>query len=231
MLVVIASRQDIMAQALVTSWAEHHACLLTCTDLSSGGWRYNLSAFEESTAVIGKQMVPVREITGVLTRLPCVYDQELVGIVPEDRTYVATEMTAFLLSWLSNLKCPVLNRPTPTCLSGPYWRAERWVYAAAQAGIPVGRIDRRIARGSPQTLEPSDSQTVTVTLVGKHCFGAVHERLAEHTRCLADMAQVDLLAVQFSSSEPDAYFISANIWPDLAADGVADAILAYLQDH
>jgi hypothetical protein len=46
-------------------------------------------------------------------------------------------MKAFLLSWLSQLNCLVLNRPTPLCLSGPSWRPEQWTYAAAQLGIPV----------------------------------------------------------------------------------------------
>jgi len=101
------------------------------------GWRQSLGGVDGDAAVVEGKRVPQKEITGVLTRLPCVFEQELVDITPDDRRYVAAEMTAFLLFWLSRLKCPVLNRPTPTCLSGPYWRREKWIHVAARVGIPV----------------------------------------------------------------------------------------------
>lgn len=173
--------------------------------------------------------MPVDEITAVFTRLPCVFDQELIDIVPGDRAYVAAEMTAFLLSWLSRLTCPVLNRPTPTCLSGPYWRQERWVYAAAQIGIPVQPVQRRAVLPHDHPAEPPDDGSVTVIVVGKQCLGEVDKTLATQARRLADVAQTDLLAVRFSSAESGATFISADAWPDALAEGATDAILAYLQ--
>lgn len=229
MLVITATQQDLVAQALGSLWAVHDAALLTPADLSISGWRDYLNTNKGSTAVVSGQIVAVEEITGVFTRLPCVFEQELDTIVPEDRSYVATEMTAFLLSWLSRLKCPVLNRPTPTSLSGPYWRQERWIYAAAQVGIPVRQLHRQAVLPTVTQFELPDLHSVTVTVVGTHCFGAVDDALAIQARRLADLAQVDLLAVQFSSSEPGASFISANVWPDIATNEVADAILAYLQ--
>jgi len=229
MLVVAANRYDQVAQELVSRWAALGAGLLTCADLSLCGWRYPLSTTERSVAVIGGQVLPVEEITGVLTRLPCVFEQELVEIVPDDRAYVAAEMTAFLLSWLSELKCPVLNRPTSTCLSGPYWRQERWVYAA-QLGIPVEPVRRSTALSADTSPASSSGCSASVTVVGKHCFGAVDESLATQARKLADVAQTALLTVHFSNTQADAAFISADPWPDLDSDEVNDAILAYLQE-
>lgn len=228
MLVVIASQQDQVAHALVSQWAAHGTGLLTCADLSTSGWRHHLSTTGCPTAVVGGQEVAVEEITGVLTRLPCMFEHELVDIVPDDRPYVAMEMTAFLLAWLSSLRCPVLNRPTSTCLSGPYWRRERWIAAAAQVGMPVRPLHRRAALSNGIPAESPDPLAVTVTVVGQRWFGAVDAALAAQARHLADFAGVDLLTVQFSCPEAGAYFISANAWPDIEAAGMADVILEYL---
>lgn len=235
MLVVVASRYDETARSLVDRWAKQEARLLSCEDLSVVGWRHSLSGLGgdsppllDSTAVIDRQVVGVEEISGVLTRLPCVFEQELLQIVPDDRSYVAAEMNAFLISWLSGLKCPVLNRPTPTYLLGPNWRPQQWVYAAAQVGIPVRPVHQHIrlaAEALPQTPELSP---VTVTVVGDRIFGSVDQALATQARRLADAAKVDLLAVHFSGSESGADFLGADLWPDISSSDVADAILEYL---
>lgn len=224
MLVIIAARHDPLAQALVTQWSAYGASLLTCTDLSTRGWRYELNAPARSTAVIGGQIVETQAITGVLTRLPYVFEQELTGIIREARSYVAAEMTAFLLSWLSNLPCPVLNQPTPGCLAGPAFRQEQWRQLAASLGIPVHSLRR-----SSSIKTPPEVDSVAVTVVGAHCFGAVDPNLARQARCLADAARVDLLTVHFAHAEAGASFIKADLWPDPTADGVQEAILAYLQ--
>ena len=109
--------------------------ILTCEDLSAPGWRHRLGG--ASTAVIGGETVPAAGIRGVLIRRSHMLEWEPEHIVPGDRAYVAAEMTAFLRSWLSGLGCPVLNRPAPTCLSGPGWCREQWVQTAARLGIPA----------------------------------------------------------------------------------------------
>lgn len=229
MLVVAANRYDQVAQDLVSRWSVLGARLLTCADLSLCGWKYPLSMTNRSTAVIDGQIIPIEEITGVLILLPCVFEEELVEILPGDRAYVAAEMTAFLLSWLSELKCPVLNRPTSTCLSGPYWRQERWVYTAAQMGIPIQPIYKHaVLSANTSSALPSEC-FVSVTVVGKLCFGAVDEALATQARKLAEVAHVDLLTVHFSHPSANAAIIGADLWPKFDSDEVIEAILAYLQ--
>ncbi|MBD2561964.1 MULTISPECIES: hypothetical protein [Nostoc] len=240
MLVVVASRHDKAAEALVANWAAHGhgVSLLTPEDLSVVGWRHYLSSIDGeageensssfSSAVVGGVASALDQITGVLTRLPSIFEQELLHIVPEDRAYIATEMNAFLIAWLSSLKCPVLNRPTPTYLLGPAWRPEQWVYAAAQLGIPVRPMRRQSSMSAnvcPQVLEKS---SVKVTVVGDRCLGEVEKTLASHARRIADAAQVDLLTVHFSSSESPAEFLGADLWIDISAPDVGDAILEYL---
>lgn len=235
MLVVVASRYDEAARSLVNRWANQEARLLTCEDLSVVGWRYSVSGKDEvssslldSTAVVDGQVVGVEEISSVLTRLPCVFEQELLHIVPDDRAYVASEMNAFLISWLSGLKCPVLNRPAPSYLLGPNWRHQQWVYTAAQVDIPVRQVHQHIALGAEVLPQTPEQLPVTVTVVGDRILGSVDRVLATQARCLADVAEVDLLAVHFSGNESNAEFLGADLLPDISSSDIAEAILEYL---
>lgn len=229
MLVIIASRHDGVARRLADRRAAHEAALLTCEDLSAAGWCHPVGAASRSTAVVGGRVVAVEGITGVLTRRPYVVEQELGHIVPADRAYVASEMTAFLLSWLSSLECPVLNRPTPSGLSGPNWWPEQWTYAAAQFGLPVRPVRRRavLADDAPAAADPPP---LTVTVVGERCIGPVDPALAAQARRFARAVGVDLLAVHFSGPEPGADFLGADLWPDASAPEIADAAFEYLNE-
>ncbi|HEV2714058.1 MAG TPA: hypothetical protein VGU64_02260, partial [Terriglobales bacterium] len=126
MIVVLASLDDSSAEALVQRWAHVDARLMTCEDLSRSGWSVSPHLRGRGMTVIGGERVGVKHIQGVLVRLSFVTENELPHIHPEDRLYLAAEIMAFLVAWLSELPCPVLNRPTPFCLAGPSWRPEQW---------------------------------------------------------------------------------------------------------
>jgi hypothetical protein len=202
---------------------------LTAQDLSVAGWSQRLSLTDGGTAVAERKLVPQKEITGVLTLSPCVFEDELVDIVPEDRRYVAAEMTAFLLFWLSRLRCPVLNRPTATSLSGPYWRREKWVRVAAQAGIPVQPVRRHAAPPGSSVEEEALQDHTTVTVIGNRVFGEAEPDLQRQAQCLASLAGVELLAVHFSRAEHGARFVSADAFPNLSEDRLSEAVLEYLR--
>jgi hypothetical protein len=230
MIVIAANRWDPRPKALVSRWGKHNAGVVTAEDLSRAGWRQHSNGTKRNTAVVGGKLVAQEEVTGVLTLLPCVFAEELAHIAPEDRSYVAAEMTAFLLFWLSRLQyqCPVLNRPTSSCLSGPSWRREKWIHAAAQAGIPMQTLHRHTAL--PTSMEKGATHcSATVTVVGKCTFGEVESDLQRQARCLADLAGVDLLTIRFSGPERGASFMSADSLPDFSHDGLADAVLEYLR--
>ncbi|MEO6836209.1 MAG: hypothetical protein ABI231_09955, partial [Candidatus Tumulicola sp.] len=137
MLVIVAARADAGAQDVAARWKAHDAELLTCEDLTSPGWRYHAGRPGTSTAVIGGRTVPESAIEGVLTRRPWVFERELARVAEADREFCAAEINAFLLAWLSSLRRPVLNAPTPMCLAGPAWRPLQWRRLAAQLNIPV----------------------------------------------------------------------------------------------
>jgi hypothetical protein len=225
MIVILASRYDETAGRLAARWSAVDGCVLTCEDLSVGGWRYDPGRPLAGTAVVNGREVAPESIRGMLTRLPSISDVELTQIAPADRYYVAAEMTAFLACWLTTLPCPVLNRPAPGCLTGPILHAEQWAAAAAKLGM---RVRPPLARLG---LSPcDDSQSVMVTIVGDRCFGEVDAALLLRASQLARTTGVDLLGVQFSSPEPDGVFVGVSTIPSAESPEVADAILDYFTD-
>ena len=224
MIGVLASRYDTAAPRLVARWAAWDACLLTCEDLSVAGWGYHLANRAAATAVISGRKIAVEKIRGVVTRLPWVTEHELVSIVPADRAYVAAEMSAFLVFWLSDLDCPVLNRPTPGSLNGPSWRREQWILTAARVGMRVPSERRHVSLSSVTTPHEQPAAS-TVTVVGDRCLGQVDNGLLERSRQLAEEANVKLLGIQFSDASSDATFLNATLYPEIDCVEVTDAML------
>lgn len=216
MLVVVASPRDDAAKALVSRWADQDAALLTPRDLSLAGWRFDPSAPARGGAVVDGRRVPVREIHGVLTRLPSIFPEDLAHIVAADREYVAEEMSAFLLAWLTSLRCPVVNPPVPPSLGGPNWRQIQWRHAAIGAGL-------RVAEPSAESPE-MDVQTAVVA-AGK-CVGAVGP-LAGQLVHLAASAGVGLVSFRISVSSGVPTFIDADLWPDPCDSGADDVLLTW----
>jgi len=179
---------------------------------------------------MGGEPVQTERLTGVLVRLPFVLKEELSSLAAEDREYAASEMTAFLLSWLTRLACPVLNRPTPMCLAGPAWRPEKWVQAAASLGIPVRVVCRKTGAAADSAgnhAGTTNSPTVRVTLIGTRVIGECTPAVARSARAIAKMAGADLLELAFSGRR----FDGANIWPSLENDEVSNAVLDYFAGH
>ena len=170
MILIVASAGDLAAETLAAGWIESNARLVRPADLSTPGWRHYVGVARGPGAVaVGGEVVPETEITGVLTRLLWVNPAELVHILPDDRDYVAAEISAFLLSWLTSIDRPVLNRPMPGSLCGPPWRATQWMAAARVAGL-------RVAHRESSHRGPSPA---SVTVVGERCSARWRAELNE----------------------------------------------------
>jgi hypothetical protein len=219
-LVVVASDQDSTAQVVVSRWAGLDAAQLSPRDLTRPGWIYDPDRPMDGAAVINGRLVNVRSIDAVVTRLSWVTPRDVSSeIAALDREYAASEISAFLLAWLTSLSCPVVNRPTPRCLAGPHRRPQEWVHTAAQLGIRV-----RPWRLSEQPLADLPS----VSVVAKTCFGEMDDLLKQQAARLAEAAGATLLNVYFSSPLADAEFVSADMWPDLSQPPVAEALRVHL---
>ena len=97
MIVVIASRYDEIARALVARWEAYDARLLTCEDLSVCGWRYYPSDSRLSTAVIGGQEVaqdPIARLETFRSSSKCVM-RKIVRQVTARASRVAIAMLSY----------------------------------------------------------------------------------------------------------------------------------------
>jgi len=229
MIVVLANRHDTVALALAARWAHEGAELLTPEGLSVEGWRHYVATGGDDAAVIAGRRTAARDIEGVVSRLWGIAEGDLPHIVPEDRGYVSMEMTAFLTSWLSSLKCPVLNRPLPMSLAGPNWRREEWTHRAARLRIPVRPLRRYTAPDAPATRDTRPENLNAVTVAGRACPRAGDETLKSHALRLAQSVGAGLLNVYFDGEGADAAFVSADVWPDVSVPEVADAILEHFK--
>ncbi|HET6865571.1 MAG TPA: hypothetical protein VFH80_06595 [Solirubrobacteraceae bacterium] len=233
MFVVVASRTDAAARALCERAPPGSAQLLSWRDLSTPGWRYYGDPGDgDDGAVIADTPITNAEITAVLTRCPAVPPHELGHIVPADRSYVAAEMTALLVAWLTRLRCPVFNRPQDGCLCGPRWPPERWTMLASSLGLRAVPVERRavpgLAPSAPRPTAPPGFELRTVTVVGARVLASTKppETLVDAALTLASAAGVTLLKTEFAVRGSEHVFVSAGLDVDLAAGSVADALLA-----
>ena len=216
MIVVVASSADRRARDFAEK-AGKDVKLLTCQDLSTSGWRLRVPESEPPIAVIQGERISAREIAAAVIRLPYVSESELPHIAPIDRPYVAAEMQAFLFAFLSALKCPVVNRPTPVFLAGPNWRPVQWLKAARDNNLPV-----------LGTAECEFTEKVLATVVGDRCFGVTNPKLKKAACRLAQATGVHLLRIWFGSEENSAPILAADLWPDLGDAEIAKAVMDFV---
>ncbi len=207
--IVLASRHDGAARRFADA---HERFRLVCPpDLSAPGWLLVEGCAKDNVAIVGGQRIAANEIRGVLVRLPWVHPRELPHVVQEDRAYVAAETHAFLLAFLSALSCPVLNRPTASCLAGPALRPLQWFASASALGIPIPTKREPTASTAPDARPQTD--LVCVTVVGETTLGHGGTALHAWARALAGHSRTSLLRAWFDPSVGDGVLVSVDLWP------------------
>ena len=229
MIIVFAQEHDESAKSLVRRWKGRGARLMVPADLSRAGWSCTSRDPASSQCVIEGVRHDSSEIQGVLVRSPAVMASDLPHIAASDRSYVASEMTAFLVYWLTSLRRPVLNRPTPRSLCGPGWFPEHWTHYAAEAGLRVRPMSRSIRLTSidPPCWPEHVGPFAELTVVGQASFGNAAPDLAAKARALAATAGVDLVKFRFDGAAADACFLQADLCPTLDDERVEQAVLGY----
>src|SRR5215207_9445084 len=146
MQMILAHPDDCEAHRLVSEGAPG-TVLITPRDLSRSGWLHVPLAPERDTAALGTRIVPADSVDHIQVRIAAVRERDLPHIEESDRKYVAAEMTAFLLAWLSARGNRVATRPSALALCGlPDSRAVTaggLAHGIARSPAPTG------AMGSP----------------------------------------------------------------------------------
>jgi hypothetical protein len=224
MILLVANEFDTNARWLAERWTSFDVRILSPSDLSRPGWYFQPGSLGAWAAVVDGEVCDAQTpLNGVINLLPSITQEQLPHIVPEDQAYVAQEMNSFLLSWESELSCPVVNRPTPNCLIGPNLSLEEWVLLAARLGLPVKPINHSSNAGSRSNRKGLFHNAIAATVIGDQVFCG-SEELQSFARPLAHAANVDL-GVFYFTRESNAKFLGASLQADLTNDAAADAVL------
>lgn len=216
MIAVVADAADGEAAALAERWESAGAMLVTPFDLSRPGWAVEFPG-AGPRFVAGGEVRRTADLSGVVVRLPAVLPGHLPHIRRPDRDYASAEMTAFLAYWLAALRCPVVNRPSPTFLLGPAWTNAQWLAAATASGLRVRCVS--VVQGEA----PRPGDLAWVTVVGDRSLGDDGPR-GRAAVALARAGGAVLLGVAFEAGGSTAAVVAVSARPPMTG-AVADALL------
>jgi hypothetical protein len=221
MWLIFGSSLDDEPRRLAERWARCDASVevVTPADLSGPGWRLRSGRPVDLQAGLRSRVVHGEEIRAVVNLLPWVSVHDLPHIDPDDREYVANEMAAFLLAWLSELDCPMMDRPTPLSLSGcGRWPAQ-WAALAKQAGVGA------------DAQWPGPRVEVTV-LEGRAVAGPqTGIGLASAAEAIARAGQRSLVTLYFAAGQREPILIGAAARPSAGSPAVAEKLLEWLDSQ
>jgi hypothetical protein len=204
MILIVASIADCEATAFAGDCGGA-ASVLTCNDLIRRPARLHHPNFLDSTITTSQGTVGMGEIKAVLNLLPAVMPNELTAYAPEERTYQAAEMRALLVFFLSQLPCPVINRPTPLHVNGGVQNPPAWLAMAHRAGIPAARLEAGCRNAPPIEVVSLGGRLV------KHS-GTAADR---YTRELAHRCHVDYLRATYQEVDSEIRFVGGDSYPDI----------------
>lgn len=171
MIVVLGSRHDPVATALVARWPQ--AALCTAEDLVRPGWHWPAGG-EAGAArwVVDGRVVDDDAVRGVFVRRATVHAQELQTTHPADRAYLAEEAHAFLVFVLARTRACVANPVVDGAFGDAALRPERWMAVAARCGLAP--VPPRLCNGAPPRA-PGWSPVLADAVAGA-CFGPLPAR-------------------------------------------------------
>jgi hypothetical protein len=135
MIVVVGSRHDTVAAALVSRWPG--AALCSAEDLCSPGWRWSMPGATARRWIVAGQPVRDEDVSGVFLRRSAVYAEEMVSLHPADRGFAAAEAHGFLSCVLATSAARVVNPVRDGAFGEEAVRPECWAAAARRLGLPL----------------------------------------------------------------------------------------------
>lgn len=191
-------------------------------------WNHRLNVDETSVCIrlADNREIDSSRLRGVLNRIVDAPTPHWAESDETDRLYVQQEMSAFYLSWLHGLPCPVYNPPTPQGLCGAWRQESEWAMLASEAGLPVPCYEQSThsAEDDPATTLRLRGRTTPVytAIVFQAAVDGLNLPPAVQRGCvaLAELARTPLLGVDFSVGPSGALqFAGASPMPDLRLGG------------
>ena len=193
--------------------------VLEPSGLSTPGWAHDPENPAEDRLVIDGEVQPAGRLTAVITGLDAVQPFDLPDVRAEDRAFVASEMTAFLRTWLGTLTCPVLDRPTALALSGAAGDHAVWSKAAAALAVPDCQ-----ATPAPRT------RTHAVTVAAGRVVGPAPEPAAATALSLARAANVTAARLTLTDDGREPALCEAVPWWHAPSPAALRVLLAHARE-
>lgn len=230
MILVLSNVANDAAAGLVGMFPPGAASLVTASDFNTS-FKAGVSVgdFPRSELTIGGTRTTAGEISGVISTISHFLPQEFYYIEPEDRAYVCAELGAFMIYFLSELRCRKLNPQTARRLSGLGMHWIEWSRAAEARGVPV--LPARLRNGTPVAGPDSrELRYLRATIIGDSIVGDnAPESIAGHMRALSGAFSMPYLSCLFASPGGDDYLLAdlASV-PDVSTQGNREAMVRYL---
>jgi hypothetical protein len=192
-IVILAAMRDDDTASLASELPAR-AAILTLAELAAERSCLHDPGFERSTVTVEDDEIGVGEIAGIVNLLPAVLPDALTIFDPNEREYQASELHAWLLFFLSALRCPVVNRPTPLSLNGPVQGGLGWFALARASGVPVSAVS--VGSSEPDT-SPEEGDVVEVACVGGVVVSPSGTAADRNTLQLARRANLEYLSARY----------------------------------
>lgn len=195
-------------------------------------WEHAISRDGDATFRIelaDRRVIDSAELHGVLNRLLEAPIPHWAQSSDADRVYVQQEMSAFYLSWLNSIRCPIFNPATPQGLSGQWRHESEWLMLAAEAGLPTPAyaLSSRDPAANPamptSKLRPTGASVYTAIVADQAVTGVqLPPQIEEACRTLAKLSATPLLGIDFiATSSRTPLFAGATPFPNLQLGGPA----------
>jgi hypothetical protein len=227
LILVLSNVANEAASDLVGLFPRGCASLVTASDLNQT-LRASISvgAFPSSQIMLGGMRTTAAAIDGVVSTISYFLPQEFYYVGPADREYVCSEVSAFFVYFLSELRCRKLNPPSARRLSGLGLHRLEWLKIAASHGVPVWPF---VVRKGKTVLDGGELRLVRSTIVGGEVLGdGDQERFAGYLRVLSRAFAMPYLSGVFAARGDGAFSLAElESVPDLSVPGSPEAIAAY----
>ncbi|MDQ4214740.1 hypothetical protein [Microbacterium capsulatum] len=168
----------------------------------------------------------------VINRMTTPPDAAWRSAVPGEREYAAAELTAFVLSWLRALDCPVRNRPEPVCLAGPAPHPQLAQLFAQRSGLACGE---GIRSGTYAQLVVLDGEILNPEEIAQRAGTAMPRGFAASVSSFAHAVGADtaLIGIDMIVGEGQWLFQGVTPLPALPAAGsfLVDGLIALAESH
>jgi hypothetical protein len=200
-------------------------------------WEHRVSsdAVHLKVALADGRVICGSKIKGVVNRLMVPPQARVRWPSEVEQGYVHGEVHAFHLSWLHGLPCVMLNRPSPSCMGGRYFRASEWMYRASMAGLKtVSYLQSDDDGGDGYSLSVPEGVVRQSVIVAGECVFPAWLPAQVKTACvqLARDTEMELMGVELYLDEIGEWcFAGGNSNPDLVAGGMPllECLAAMLQ--